>query len=173
MKKLLYAIFLISTTIIISWCGSESNLNLEFDNFSYNLNFEKEYEETQNIEVSNQLVKNKILKTYQQKSWSDYQSSIIIIKETKSQDLETIVQSEIKKAEENNITILDLNKSNFKCNKQKIDLQTFYFKDWTSETYIWQSYFLKENELYIISISDTNSDNIKSFIKWTKNIKCN
>lgn len=179
-KKYIFILVLLWTISIMSWCGTNSHFEYNFESFYGSFNTINSFTETtiQAQWLSSDLLKDDIITTYIQNNTGSnantYQDSIIIIKKNSTKDLTTFVQDDIQKTKLNWFSHKDVDSTKIKCNEQKLELNIVDSElEWNlNTTYFTQAFIQKQNTIYILSFSSQNESERDSFSENTKKINC-
>ena len=97
MYKKIFLIVLLFSGIFLYWCGKSWGFQYEFDNFYGEFNTEKWFEtsKTELNWLGYSLIKNSIIKIYEQKDVDWFKESIIISRKDSDKDVETFAKENI------------------------------------------------------------------------------
>ncbi len=175
MKKILITILTISS-IIIAGCGDNTKFEFGFEEFEGYFITENTFSinNTETKWLAAGLLKNNIIHTYTQIQSSWYIDSIIVIKKPSSQQLDEFVSQNTKKIKMEWYISKSTNNNTFKCNKEKIDMQTIDSDlEWNlSNIFFTQAFFMHKWNAYIISFSSEEEQERDTFASDIKNLKC-
>jgi hypothetical protein len=161
---------------ITVWCGKSWGFQYEFDNFYGEFNTENDFElsKTELNWLWYNLIKNNIIKIYEQKNTEWFTESIIISKKDSDKDLETFAKENIENV---NISWLKVAKWKFleiDCNGTSLDLVYFQWKyDMNQyDIYITDGFLKVWQWIYTISYATLDEKSRNDFSSNFKTIKC-
>lgn len=178
MKKIKTFIIVTCLCILLCWCWLKwRKIIYIYENFYWSFFTENLYN-TSTTELSsiwNKLLQNDIIAIYDQKNWSWFIWSIIISKRASDKSLQEFVSENIKQIKKDWFKTEVSKSSKFMCNGKSIETITTNSKLKTNlnTVYFSQSFFIKWNNVYIISFATSNIDERNNFSNNIKNTYCN
>lgn len=167
MKKIFLSIIILSS-IILYWCKEKlPQVSYDFENFHWYFNSKNYYNQsTASLEwLGYQLLQNDIIAIYRQQTTSWFTNSIIIAKRETNLSIDDFVSENLKLIRNNAFKAENSKHQKFKCNWDSIPLITTNSKVKTNldTIYISQSFFKKNDQVYIISFSTLDNQERDNF----------
>ena len=173
-------IFLLSTIVLLSlcWCKTKSpQIDYDFENFHWYFLSENYYAEWYIQQLSwlwYQLLQDDIIKIYKQQDSSWFVNSIIISKRSSDQNLNEFVKDNFNLITNSSFKEESTKNNEINCNGSKIPIITKGSKIKTNldTIYLSQSFFQKDEKIYIISFATLDIEERDNFTSHIKNINC-
>lgn len=176
MYKRIALIVLFFSWIFLYWCGYNWWFQYDFDNFYGEFNTEKEFElsKTELNWLWYNLIKNDIIKIYEQKDPGWFTESIIISKKDSDKDLEIFAKENIENVDISWLRITKGKNVKIECNEKAFDLIYFQWRyDMNQYDIYTTNWFLKVWQgIYIISYATLDEKSRNDFSTSFKTIKC-
>jgi hypothetical protein len=176
MKKSFLFIILLSCTILYGCSKKLPQVSYDFENFHWYFDSENYYDQsTTQLEWQGyQLLQNDIITTYKQKNSSWFINSIIVVKRTSDKTIDEFVSENLKLITNDGFKTENNKNNKFLCNGKSLDINTVNAKVKTNldTVYLSQSFFKRDNDIYIISFSTLDSEERNSFSENIKHLNC-
>lgn len=174
-KKIIFIVLLFSG-IFLYWCSKSWGFQYEFDNFYGEFNTEKEFESSKS-ELNwlwYNLIKNNVIKIYEQKNTEWFTESIIISKKDSDKDLETFAKENIENVDISWLKIAKWKNLEIDCNGTSLELVYFQWRyDMNQYDIYMTNGFLKVWQwIYAISYATLDEKSRNDFSSSFKTIKC-
>ena len=176
MYKKVILIVLIFSLIFLYWCGENGWFQYEFDDFYGEFKTENDFElsKTELNWLWYNLIKNNIIKIYEQKDANWFTESIIISKKNSDKDLESFSKENIENVDISGLKVTKWKTIQIDCNWEplnvlyyqwKYDMNQYdiYITDWFLKVWQW---------IYTISYATLDEKSRNDFSTSFKTIKC-
>lgn len=176
MYKKITLIVLLFSWIFLYWCGNNWWFQYDFDNFYGEFNTENDFELSK-AELNwlwYNLIKNDIIKIYEQKNPEWFTESIIISKRNSDKDLESYTKENIENVDISWLKITKGKNIQIECNDETFDLMYFQWRyDMNQYDIYTTNWFLKVWQwIYTISYATLDEKSRNDFSSSFKTIKC-
>lgn len=176
MYKKIFLIVLLFSGIFLYWCGKSWGFQYEFDNFYGEFNTEKWFEtsKTELNWLGYSLIKNSIIKIYEQKDVDWFKESIIISRKDSDKDVETFAKENIENVDISWLKVTKWKTVEIDCNGTTLNLIYFQWKyDMNQYDIYMTDWFLKVWQwIYTISYATLDEKSRNDFSSSFKTIKC-
>ena len=177
MLKKTFLIGLLSSLILLYWCGEIWWFQYEFDNFYWIFNTEKDFEVGQRTLNSlwYRVLANNIVQIYVEKgSNSVFTDSIVIVKKNSDKSVEAFWKENLEDVDISGLKMSKWKKFEIKCED---GVHSFLYYQWKYEMNQYDMYlvywFLKNNnEIYIISYATLDEKSRNAFSSSFKTLTC-
>lgn len=167
MKKIFLSIIILSSVILYGCKEKLPQVSYDFENFHWYFNSKNYYNQsTTSLEwLGYQLLQNDLIAIYRQQTTSWFTNSIIIAKRKSNLNIDDFVSENLKLIKNNAFKTENSKHQKFKCDWDSIPVITTNSKVKTNldTIYISQSFFKKNDQIYIISFSTLDSEERNSF----------
>lgn len=181
MIKKILLLFMFIFCIFIYWCFSENYNYQTFDKFKIWL--DEKFKVFDSSLIDDKQITNKIIFALKNKNDSWFIENILISKDfdIKNISIEDLVNLNIKKSKEKIVWLENVEQETIKfvCNWNNISWIYVIFelsdtlKDDSAKNYVWQFYYINDQNWYTISYISNNKENIQAFSKNLKTLNCN
>lgn len=177
MLKKIFLIGLLSSLIVLYWCGEKEWFQYEFGNFYWIFSTEKDFEVGKwNLNsLWYKVLANNIVQIYTEKEPNSiFTDSIVVAKKNSDKSVEAFWKENLEDVDVPGLKTTKWKKYEIKCENNTYNLLYYQWRYWMNQYDIYLVYwfFKVGNEMYIISYATTDEKSRNDFSSSFKTLTC-